>query len=172
MTTKFFQLLETTFGDDKALEKAWQLAAKNIELLVDSDLRFFCQLASIKYYGSMKRSEKLSALQPFFDKYQEKPTEKASKPRMKAYSKPKTKIAYAKKVSGLCDQLGIKEAAKKMGKSIVYVTRTYRAYNDVYLKNKKIRLAFDNKEISWTEIHRYCSKKVTPERAEAFAATI
>lgn len=66
---KFEQLLNKELGSARLHKDEWNLAANNVEILTEKDLRYFCRLAQVKKYSRMKRVEKIAALQPSFDKH-------------------------------------------------------------------------------------------------------
>lgn len=85
---------------------------------------------------------------------------------------PQDKLDWLKQVAAMVESTSIKIAAHDLGKSVTYITRTYRAYTEAYLANTKIQNAFDNKVISWTQLHKLAEKKITSDRLEEFANQI
>ena len=105
-------------------------------------------------------------------------TQEKKQPQSNSYKKrvtkksPKEKIAWVQGVAIKVEKSSIKETALKLGKSVTYIVRTYRAYTEVYLKSTLVANAFDAKKIGWSKLHKLAEKKITPERLEEFANSI
>ena len=85
---------------------------------------------------------------------------------------PQDKIDWVKNIAAMVERTSIKVAAYDLGKSVTYISRTYRAYTEAYLANTKVKNAFDNKAITWTQLHKLAEKKITSDRLEEFASQI
>lgn len=102
----------------------------------------------------------------------EKPAKVKSTSRRAVRKSPQEKLDWVKQVAAMVERTSIKVAAHDLGKSVTYITRTYRAYTEVYLKSNIVKNAFDSKTITWTQLHKLAEKKVTGDRLEEFANNI
>lgn len=150
MTTKFEQLLDKKLGSARLHKDEWNLAANNVDILTETDLRYFCRLAQVKNYSRMKRVEKIAALQPFFDKHNVNKVEvKQEVKEVKKETKKQAKQEVKKEVKKEVDKKTARTNRSKLHNWQKVVPKEYIKPIKANTNNSKVILfMFQNNGIS------------------------